>query len=90
MSFAQHERGKFICSKIQYYILMALGREEIDAEEAGRIFDLLSEVETSGSTHNSELVREPFYLQAVKDWQKVRERRRKKYEDRRIVNQSRG
>ena len=86
MSFTQHERGKFICSKIQHYILMALGREEIDAEEAGRIFDLLSEVETSGSTHNSELVKEPFYIQAVKDWQKVRERRMKKYENRTIIS----
>ena len=80
MSFAQHERGKFIRSKMHHLILLALGKEEIDSAEAGRLFDLISEVETSGSTHNSELVREPFYLQAVKDWQKVRERRVKKYE----------
>jgi len=86
VSFSQYERGEFIRSKIQYYILLALGREEIDAIEASRLFDLISEVETSGSTHNSELVREPFYLQAVKDWKKVRERRVKKYEDRTIVN----
>lgn len=80
MSFSQYERGKFIKSRMNHYILMALLKREINAEEAGRLFDLISEVETSGSTHNSELVREPFYLQAVKDWQKVRERRVKKYE----------
>ena len=90
MSFAQHERGQFIKSRMMQSIIMAGGKGEIDAEEFGRIYDLISEVEISGSTHNSELVREPFYLQAVKDWQKVRERRMKKHEDRTIISQSRG
>lgn len=80
MSFAQHERGEFIRSKMNHYILMALGKGKINAEEAGRIFDLISGVETSGSTHNSVLVRERIYLKAIGDWKKVRERRRKKYE----------
>ena len=85
MSFSQYERGKFIRSRMMHNILMAGGKGEIDAEEFGRLYDLISEIETSGSTHNSELAKEPFYLQAVKDWQKVRERRVKKYEDRNII-----
>ena len=80
MSQTQYERGQFIRSRIHLSILMALGKEEIDAEESGRIFDLISFVETSGSTHNGELAKEPFYIQAVKDWGKVKERRRMKYE----------
>lgn len=80
MSVSQRERGQFIRSKMNHYILIALGKEEINAEEAGRIFDLISEVETSGSTHNSELVKEPIYIQAVEDWGKVRKRRREKHE----------
>jgi len=80
MSFSQYERGKFIRSRMMQNILIAGGKGEIDTEEFGRLYDLISEVETSGSTHNSELAKEPFYLQAVKDWQKVRERRVKKYE----------
>lgn len=79
MSFVQYERGQFIRSKMNLYILMALGREEINAEESGRIFDLISFVETSGSTHNEELAKEPFYNQALKDWGKVRERRMEKW-----------
>lgn len=80
MSFTQYERGQFIRSRMNLLILMALGKGKINAEEAGRIFDLISEVETSGSTHNGELAKESFYIQAVKDWGKVKERRRKEYE----------
>lgn len=90
MSLTQYERGKFIRSKMHHYILMALGKGEINAGRAGDIFDLISFVETSGSTHNPELANEPMYKQAVKDWQKVRERRIKKYEQRGIISQSRG
>ena len=84
MSQTQFERGEFISSKMQWYILIALGREEIDPEEAARIFDLTKKpiIETSGSTHNDELAKEPFYIQAMKDWGKVKERRRMKYENR--------
>ena len=82
MSQAQHERGEFISSRMRDYILKALGHGEIDATEASRIFDLTKKpiLETSGSTHNDELAKEPFYVQAVKDWGKVKERRRMKYE----------
>ena len=80
MSVSQRERGKFIRLKIHLYILMALGQGEIDAERAGDIYDLISFVETSGSTHNEALAKEPMYIQAVNAWRKVRERRIEKYE----------
>ncbi len=75
MSYSKYERRRFIKSRMNYFILMALGREEIDSVEASRIFDLISDVETAGTTHSLELVKEPFYLQAVKDWKAVPERR---------------
>ena len=56
---------------------MALGKGEINAERAGEIFDSISHIETDGSTHNAELARDPMYLQAIKDWQKARERIRR-------------
>ncbi len=82
MSLSQYERGKFIRLKMHGYILDALGHGKINAERAGDIYDLISFVETSGSTHNPELASEPFYVQAVRAWGKVRERRIKKYENR--------
>ncbi len=60
---------------MNHFILMALGREEIGAMEAGKIFDLISDVETAGTTHSQALIKEPFYLQAVKDWQSIPEKR---------------
>lgn len=75
MSYSKYERGRFIKSRINHFILMALGREEINAIEASRIFDLMSEIETAGTTHSLELIKEPFYLQAVQDWKAVPERR---------------
>ncbi|MCK4759012.1 MAG: hypothetical protein KAT69_03140, partial [Candidatus Aminicenantes bacterium] len=75
MSYSNYKRGRFIKSRISYYILMALGREEIDAFEAGRLFDLISEVETAGTTHSLEIIKEPFYLQAIQDWRSIPERR---------------
>jgi len=75
MSYAKFERGRFIKSRMNHFIIMALGREEIDAIEASRIFDLISDVETAGTTHSQDLVKEPFYIQAVDDWRAVPERR---------------
>ena len=75
MSYSNYKRGRFIKSRMNYFILMALGREEIDAFEAGRIFDLISDVETAGMTHSLELIKEPFYIRAVQDWQSIPEKR---------------
>ena len=58
-----------------HYALMAGARGEINTFEFGRIFDLISDVETAGTTHSLELVKEPFYLQAIEDWKAVPERR---------------
>ena len=75
MSYSKFERGRFIKSRMNHFILVALANEKIDAVEASRIFDLISEVETAGTTHEQDLVKEPFYLQAVKDWRKALERK---------------
>ena len=75
MSYSKYERGRFIKSRMNHFILMALGQEEIDAMEAGRIDDLISDVETAGTTHSLEVVKEPFYLQAVQDWKAIPEKR---------------
>lgn len=85
MSLSQYERGNFIRLKIHGYILDALGHGEINADGAGDVYDLISFVETSGSTHNSELAEHPFYKKAVEAWREVRERRIKKYEQK--INQ---
>lgn len=78
MSISRHERGKFISSRMQDFILDALGHEEIDAVEATRIFDLIvNEMETAGTTTSPALVKEPFYLQALEDWKVVLERKRR-------------
>lgn len=75
MSYSKYERGRFIKSRMNHFILMALANEKIDSIEASRIFDLISEVETAGTTHSRDLVKEPFYLQALKDWQAIPEKR---------------
>jgi len=75
MSYSKYERGRFIKSRMNHLILMALGREKIDSIEASRIFDLISDVETAGTTHSREVVKEPFYLQAIEDWKAVPEKR---------------
>lgn len=75
MSYSQYPRGRFIKSRMMHSILMAGAKGEIDTFEFGRIFDLISDVETAGTTHSQDLVKEPFYLQAVNDWRTALERR---------------
>ena len=75
MSYSKYERGQFYKSRMNHLVLMALGREEIDSIEASRIFDLMDEIKTAGTTHNRDLVKEPFYLQAVQDWKAIPEKR---------------
>ena len=75
MSYSNYKRGRFIKSRMMHYALMAGARGEIDSFEFGRIYDLISDVETAGTTHSRELIKESFYLQAVQDWKAVPERR---------------
>ena len=75
MSYSKYERGRFIKSRMNHFIIMALANEKIDSIEASRIFDLISDVETAGTTHSRQLVKESFYLQAVQDWKAVPEKR---------------
>jgi len=76
MSFSQHERGKFIRERMGYLQLIALGKGQMTAEGCDDLDKLVEKgMETSGSTHNEELAKEPLYKQAIKDWRKVKERR---------------
>ena len=81
MSYSQYERGKFIRERMGYLQLIALGKGQMNAEECDNLDTLVKEeMKTAGNTHNSELAKHPIYLEALKAWKKVRERRIKKYE----------
>lgn len=73
MSFSQYERGKYVRLKIHYYILLDLGKGMINAEQAGDAYDLLSGIETAGTTHNQELASNKYYQEAVMAWVAAKE-----------------
>lgn len=79
MSRSQHERGDFVREKIGNRILFALGKEEITAEEAGDIDDLLRDLGTAGTTSNLELAKHPYYQQAIEAWGKYLKDRQKQF-----------
>jgi len=80
MSYTQFERGKFIRERMGYLQLIALGKGQMTAEDCGALDDLVEEaLEVAGNTHNTELAKNPIYLQAVEAWRKARERRGKKH-----------
>lgn len=68
MSYSKFERGKYIKLKMHHLILLALGGEKINAEQAGGVYDLMSEIETAGTTHCSELAKNEYYSKAVAAW----------------------
>lgn len=68
MSYTKYERSKYIKLKMHHLILLDLGREKITAIQAGDIYDLMSGIETAGTTHRQELAKNKFYIRAVKDW----------------------
>ena len=72
MSYSKHERGKYIRLKMHHLILLALGEEKIDAEEAGDAYDLMDGIETAGTTHCQELAKNRFYKKAVIEWVKAK------------------
>lgn len=78
MSYSKYERGKYIKFKIHYYILIDLGKGKINAEQAGDIYDLISEIETPGTTHSKELADHEYYKRAVGEWVKAREIQRQR------------
>ena len=76
MSYSKYERGNYIRLKMHYFILVDLGKEKINAEQAGDIADLMDGLETAGTTHCSELASNKYYKKAVAEWVKYKEARR--------------
>jgi len=68
MSYSQHERGKYISLKMHYFILLDLGSEKINADQAGDVFDLMDGIETAGTTHSRDLAQNEYYKKAVSAW----------------------
>ena|GEM_PF-5383191 len=68
MSYSQYERGKYIQLKFHHLILLDLGAEKITADQAGDAYDLLSGIETAGTTHSKELAQNEYYKKSVSAW----------------------
>jgi len=73
VSYSKYERGKFIRLRIHHLILLDLGAEKINAAQAGDIYDLISEVETAGTTHSRELAEHEYYKRAVHEWVRIKQ-----------------
>ena len=61
-----------------HYILVDGGLGKITAEQWGRVYDLISEIETAGTTHCQELAQNKYYKLAVVEWVKAKEAHRKR------------
>lgn len=67
-------RGEFILSRMQHYLLMDLGRGEINTEKAGYVFDLMvwakrnRQLSSSGVTTDIDLAQNSYYLKALNDY----------------------
>lgn len=73
MSYSKYERGKYIKLKMHHLILLDLGSGKINAEQAGDAYDLMSGIETAGTTHNQKLAKNEYYKKAVEEWVKAKE-----------------
>ena len=60
-------------------ILIDGGSGKINAEEWGRVYDLISEVETAGTTHCMELAENKYYKKAVEKWVKAKQAQRQRF-----------
>lgn len=78
MSYSKYERGKYIRLKMHYLILVDLGSGKINAEQAGDVYDLMSEIETAGTTHCRELAGNEYYKKAVEEWTRAQELHRQR------------
>ena len=78
MSYSKYERGKYIRLKVHHLILLDLGSGKINAEQAGDAYDLLSGIETAGTTHCQELARDEYYKKAVEEWVKAKQAHRQR------------
>lgn len=79
MSYSKRERGEYIRLKMHEYILLDLAHERITAIQAGEVYDLISFVETAGTTHNVVLAENKHYQKAVSAWVEAREINRQRF-----------
>ena len=79
MSYSQYERGKYIRLKMHHLILLDLGGEKINAEQAGDIADLMDGIETDGTTHDIKLAQNEHYKKAVAEWVKAKQAQRQRF-----------
>ena len=78
MSYSKYERGKYIRLKMHHFILLDLGHGKINAIQAGNVYDLMSGIETAGTTHSQELARNKYYKKAVEEWVKAKQAHRQR------------
>ncbi len=64
---------------MHWYILVELGRGNITAKQAGKAYDLISEVETAGTTHSNELAQNKYYQKSVKEWVEAKKIQRERF-----------
>ena len=79
MSYSKFERGNYIRLKMHYLILVALGKEKINAEQAGDIADLMDGIATDGTTHSQKLAQNEYYKKAVAEWVKAKQAQRQRF-----------
>jgi hypothetical protein len=72
MSISLRKRGDFIREKMGLSILHELGTGKINAEQAGDVDDLMRDLSGSGTTCNSDLAGNRYYLDAVQAWKKFK------------------
>ncbi len=65
--------------KMHHLILLDLGAEKINAVQAGEVFDLMSGVETAGTTHCQELAQNKYYIKAVESWVDAKKAQRQRF-----------
>ena len=74
MRRSDYKRGEFILSRMQYYLLIDLGKGKINSEQAGYVFDLIVwarknwQLFSSGVTTDTDLARNTYYLRALDDY----------------------
>lgn len=87
MKKTDYKRGQFILSRMQYYLLIDLGKEVINAEKAGYVFDLMvwakrnQQLSSSGVTTDIDLAQNSYYLRALDDYRGYLQIKRKRLEE---------
>ena len=64
---------------MHYHVLIDLAHGKINAKQAGHVYDLISHVETAGTTNNEELAKNDYYIQAVASWVEARRINRERF-----------